>query len=100
MKIKLSAEELYTNVISYAYPREVDNLEVQIYRNSHTVFLKFIDWGTPYNPLNSEDPNIEEDASKRKIGGLGIYMVKQSVNDMKYEYSNNKNILSLEFKIT
>ena len=100
MKIKLSAEELYTNVISYAYPREVDNLEVHLYKNSHTVFLKFIDWGTPYNPLNNEDPNIEENASKRKIGGLGIYMVKQSANDMKYEYTNNKNILSLEFKIT
>ena len=60
------------------------------------VALTFIDEGVPYNPLEKEDPDTTLSAEDRKIGGLGIYMVKKNMDEMEYEYSDGKNILSMK----
>lgn len=60
------------------------------------VALTFIDEGVPYNPLEKEDPDTTLSAEDRKIGGLGIYMVKKNMDEMEYEYSEGKNILSMK----
>ncbi len=60
------------------------------------VALTFIDEGVPYNPLEKEDPDTTLSAEDRKIGGLGIYMVKKNMDKMEYEYSEGKNILSMK----
>ena len=59
------------------------------------VIIRFIDGGKPYDPLKREDPDITLSAEERKIGGLGIYMVKQSMDEIYYEYRDGKNILTI-----
>ena len=50
----------------------------------------------PFNPLEKEDPDITLSADEREIGGLGIYMVKKSMDQVTYDYCNQKNVLRLE----
>ena len=57
--------------------------------------LTFEDRGVPYNPLTKEDPDTTLSVEERSIGGLGIFMVKQSVDDMVYLYKDEKNVLRI-----
>lgn len=61
--------------------------------------ITFIDNGVPYDPLAKADPDITLSAGEREIGGLGIYMVKKSMDDVSYEYRDGKNILKIRKKI-
>ena len=60
-----------------------------------SVVITFIDGGTPYNPLEKEDPDITLSAEEREIGGLGIFMVKKSMDSIDYEYKDGQNILRI-----
>ena len=64
-----------------------------------TASLTFIDSGVPYNPLEKDDPDTTLSAEDRKIGGLGIFLVKKSMDDMRYECKDGKNILTLVKKL-
>ena len=59
------------------------------------VWLTFTDEGVPYNPLAKEDPDITLSAEERKLGGLGIYMVKKMMDEFRYEYKDGKNIVTV-----
>lgn len=61
-----------------------------------SVVITFIDNGIPYDPLAKDDPDTSLSAEEREIGGLGIYMVKKSMDDITYEYKNGQNILTLK----
>ena len=56
----------------------------------------FIDKGIPYHPLENKDPDVTLDIEKRKIGGLGIFLVKEMMDEVSYEYADGKNILKLK----
>ena len=60
------------------------------------VYIRFEDEGIPYNPLTNQDPDITLSANERSIGGLGIYMVKKTMDSVKYKYENDKNILTIK----
>ncbi|MDO5128134.1 MAG: ATP-binding protein [Eubacteriales bacterium] len=100
MQVVLCIEELYVNVASYAY--EETNGSCTIYlETQHTdtdgmVVIEIIDSGKPFNPLEKEDPDITLSADERKIGGLGIFMVKKSMDKVIYNYKDEKNMLRLE----
>lgn len=61
--------------------------------------LRFADYGIPFDPLQKTDPDVTLDAESRSIGGLGIYMVKKSMDDVQYERKGKQNILTLKKKI-
>ena len=61
-----------------------------------SVVITFIDNGVPYDPLKKEDPDTTLSAEERQIGGLGIYMVKKTMDDITYEYKEGKNILRIK----
>ena len=63
------------------------------------VIITFIDKGVPYDPLQTADPNIALSAEEREFGGLGIYMVKKSMDEVTYEYREGKNILTIKKKM-
>lgn len=63
------------------------------------VTVQFLDGGKPYNPLLNEDPNVTLTAEERSIGGLGIYMVKKSMDEIEYQYLEEKNVLTIRKKI-
>ena len=60
------------------------------------VTITFIDNGVPYDPLAKEDPDVKLSAEQREVGGLGIFMTKQMVDDVHYKYQDGKNILTLK----
>ena len=98
MQIDVAVEELFVNIAHYAYNPEIGaaTVRVEIQPEPLAVLITFIDNGVPYDPLAKEDPDITLSAEERQIGGLGIYMVKKSMDDITYEYKDGKNILSIK----
>ena len=98
MNMELAVEEIFVNIASYAYT-DGGTVDVAVDVDNNNAIIKFIDSGVEFNPLAKDDPDITLSASERKIGGLGIFMVKKLVDDIAYEYKNGKNILSITKKI-
>ncbi|WP_042256512.1 ATP-binding protein [Butyrivibrio proteoclasticus] len=100
MQINVAVEEIYINIASYAYGDASGQAEILLDTDTPgQVSIVFMDSGTPYDPLAKEDPDITLSAEERGIGGLGIFMVKKSMDDVKYRYEDGKNILTLIKKI-
>lgn len=98
MQMEIAVEEIFVNVASYAYAPDkgMVTIEVDFLDNPSRMQVKFIDNGYQYDPLAKEDPDVTLAASERQIGGLGIFMVKKSMDSMTYEYKDQQNILILE----
>lgn len=94
-KLELSAEEIFTNIASYAYPSGDGEIEVRFEVKDNKLIMDFIDQGTPYNPLENPDPDVDFPPESREQGGLGIFIVKNSVDEISYRYEENKNVLTL-----
>lgn len=97
MQIDVAVEELFVNIAQYAYDSDTGmvTIQVEIQEKPLAVMITFIDNGVPYNPLTKEDPDITLAAEERQIGGLGIYMVKKTMDDITYEYKDGQNILRI-----
>lgn len=102
MQIEVAVEELYVNIAHYAYNPEVGSatIRVEVQEDPLAVIITFIDNGIPYDPLKKEDPDVTLSAEERQIGGLGIYMVKKSMDDISYEYKDGQNILKIKKNIS
>lgn len=98
MQIDIAVEEIFVNIAHYAYNPEVGpaTIRVEIEKEPLTVVMTFIDRGVPYDPLAKEDPDVTLKAQDRQIGGLGIFMVKKSMDDIAYEYKDGHNILTMK----
>ena len=98
MQINVAIDELYSNIVKYAYTEESGPITVKFIAKDdpRRVYIRFEDEGIPYNPLTKEDPDITLSADERTIGGLGIFMVKKTMDDMKYKYENGRNILTIK----
>ena len=101
MQMDIAVEELFVNIAHYAYAPNtgVARISASFDEKSRCFSLSFSDSGIPFNPLAKKDPDISEKLEDRKIGGLGIYMVKQSMDDVRYEHRDGMNILTIEKKI-
>ncbi len=102
MQIDVAVEELFVNIAQYAYaPEDKGTATIRVEReeDSNSVVITFIDRGIPYDPLKKEDPDITLSAEERRIGGLGIYMVKKSMDYIDYEYKGRQNILRIKKKL-
>ena len=70
-------------------------VRVEVVEEPLSVIVAFIDKGVPYDPLAADDPDTTLSAEERGIGGLGIFMVKKSMDEIAYRYENGRNILSI-----
>ena len=97
MKIQIAVEEIYVNIAHYAYGNETGKASVLMEHlpDISSVRITFKDSGTPYNPLAHEDPDITLEAEKRSIGGLGILMVKKTMDKVEYEFKDGQNCLTI-----
>ena len=95
MQIDIAIDELFGNIAQYAYRPEIGEatVRVEVTREPLSVVITFIDQGLPFDPLKQEDPDTGLSAEERQIGGLGIFMVKKSMDEVSYEYRDGKNIL-------
>jgi len=97
MQLQIAVEEIFVNIAHYAYPENDGDAEIDIVFNEEEkmVSIEFSDKGIEFNPLEKPDPDITLSAEDRKIGGLGIYMVKKSMTEVLYENKDGKNILTI-----
>ena len=97
MQIDIAIDELFGNIARYAYDPGTGEatVRVDVKENPTAVEITFIDGGVPYDPLKKADPDVTLSADEREIGGLGIFMVKKSMDNIAYEYRDGKNILSI-----
>jgi len=94
-KMMVAVDEVYSNIVFYS---GASIASVILELSDDILTLEFIDDGIAYDPLTTPDPDINLSAEERKIGGLGIYMVRKSMDEMKYLYEGGKNILVLKKK--
>ena len=96
-QIDIAIDELYSNIANYGCDENSGEVTVllETETDSRTVTITFVDNGRPFDPLSRPDPDVTLKARERKIGGLGIYMVKKSMDDVCYEYREGKNILTI-----
>lgn len=99
-KLNLAVEEIFVNISSYAYPPKMGKVEITFKINeANQVEIQFIDAGVQYDPLKTEEPDITLNADERPVGGLGIFMVKNYMDEMNYVYEDGKNILTIKMII-
>lgn len=98
VQIDIAVDELVSNIAYYAYNPTVGpaTIRVDVVENPLAVNITFIDNGVPYDPLKKEDPNTKLPLEERDTGGLGIFMVKKTMDDVAYEYKDGKNILTIK----
>ncbi len=97
LQIDIAVDELFGNIAHYAYRPETGpaTVRIEITEKPPAAVLTFIDSGVPYDPLAKEDPDVTLSAGEREAGGLGIFLVKKSMDDMTYEYKDGQNILKI-----
>ncbi|SKB71521.1 Anti-sigma regulatory factor (Ser/Thr protein kinase) [Lachnospiraceae bacterium] len=97
MQIDVAVEELFVNIASYAYEGDDGNAFIKIDTDpdNSKATITFIDEGVPYDPLKKEDPDVTLSAEERPIGGLGIFIVKKTMDDVIYTHEDGKNILTI-----
>ena len=97
MQIDVAVEELFVNIAHYAYGADTGDTDIslQITDAPKAITIELRDSGKPFNPLEKEDPDTSLSAAERKIGGLGIFMAKKSVDEIAYRREDDQNILTL-----
>lgn len=101
-QIDLALDELLTNTIEWGYGNKsgADNeIKVNIEVIDQFIFITVEDNASAFNPLDMTDPDIYASLQDRPIGGLGIYFIRQVMDEILYERKNNKNILSMRIKV-
>lgn len=98
--ITLVLEEAVVNIINYAYPKEKHEsiyLSAKLYNDS--IVLVLTDTGKEFDPTMAPETDITLSANERPIGGLGIFLIRQIMNEVRYERIDGKNVLTLEKKL-
>ena len=101
MQLDVAVEELFVNIASYAYAPGTAPaaLRVDVEADGRVVAVTFVDQGVPYDPLAKPDPDITLSAEERQPGGLGIFMVKRSMDDMAYRREGDSNVLTIRKRL-
>ena len=97
MQIDIAVDELFGNIAQYAYDPLTGpaTVRVEVDDDPMAVIITFIDHGKPYDPLAGKEPDITLNAEDREVGGLGVFLVKKTMDEITYEYKNGQNILKI-----
>jgi len=98
-KIRLCAEEVVENITSYAYQTADGFLELEMGIVDGCFTMTFKDGGVRFDPLAKPDPDVTLSVEDRPIGGLGIFLCKQMMDQISYKYENGKNVLSMGINV-
>ena len=97
IQLDIAIDEIVSNIAYYAYGKKTGTVTVRIeaLQEENGVQLMFLDSGVPYDPLTRQDPDISAEIEEREEGGLGIFLVRKTMDDMKYEYKDGQNCLTI-----
>ncbi len=99
-QIDLALEEAVTNIIMYAYPEgEKGTAELNVEVADGQISATLIDSGTPFNPLQQQEANLDVSLEERKIGGLGIHLIKEIMDEVDYAYEEGRNLLRMKKRL-
>ncbi|MBQ1502235.1 MAG: ATP-binding protein [Firmicutes bacterium] len=101
MQVDVAIDELFGNISLYAYDPETGpaTVRVEVEEDPLAVIITFIDNGKPYDPLSGTDPDVTLSAEEREEGGLGVFLVKKTMDEVSYEYKDGQNILRIKKKM-
>ena len=92
-QVNIATDELFANIAQYSGATQAS---VSCVVEGNRATIRFVDDGTPYDPTQAKEPDISLSAEEREIGGLGILMVKKTMDAVRYEYADGKNVLTIE----
>jgi anti-sigma regulatory factor (Ser/Thr protein kinase) len=101
MQLDIAIDEIFANIAHYAYAPGTGDATVRLefFGEPLSARLTFIDSGVPFDPLERTEPDVTLSAEERQIGGLGIFLVKKTMDAMRYERRDGQNVLVLEKRI-
>lgn len=100
MEIELAVEEAMVNIFNYAYPDGEGQVEMQCaLKGSKKFVIEIRDKGIPFDGLSHPDPDITADTGNRKIGGLGIFLIKKVADEVRYSRNGDMNVLTIVFLV-
>ena len=100
MEMNLALEEAVVNVMTYAYPEGTKGyVDISVQSDNGSLVFVISDSGKPFDPTTREEVDTSLPAEQREIGGLGIFLVRKMMDDIKYEYKDGHNILTLRKKL-
>lgn len=99
MQIELGVEEVFVNIASYAYPDTKGEALVEVAVEDDIAVLRFTDSGVAFDPVAAPAPDTGLPAEERQIGGLGIFLVKEMMDDVSYSYEDGRNILFIRKRL-
>ena len=101
IQIDVAIDEIFGNIAKYAYDPEEGpvTLQTDVTGNPPVISITFIDRGMPYNPLDRKAPDITLKAKERRIGGLGIFIIRKTMDEISYEYRDGSNRLTIRKQI-
>ena len=94
-QLRLACEEVIVNIINYAYPDSKGSMEISYDINDNELVIVISDSGVPFNPIKKEEPDLNIPLEERKIGGLGIFLVRNIMDQVEYQRDNGRNILTM-----
>ena len=99
-QIGVAVEEIFVNIALYAYAPETGKADItfDVDKEKKEAVITFRDKGVAFNPLEKQDPDVTQSAEERQIGGLGIYIVKKTMDEVKYERTDGENVLTIRKK--
>ena len=97
IQIDLVVEELFVNIVNYAYPDSMGMVQVEckLSGDASQVIIQFKDQGIEFNPLAKKEINVHDRFERRPVGGLGIYLAKKYTNSIEYERTDGSNVLTI-----
>ena len=98
IQVNVAIDEIFSNIVQYSGAPHV-TARAQYDESTGDFSLTFIDDGKPYNPLEKPDPNVSLPAEEREIGGLGIFLVKKTMDNVAYERKSNQNYFTIYKKM-
>ena len=95
MDLEIAVEEVFLNISSYAYAPETGQITIEAETDKQGIVLTFIDRGVPFNPLETPEPDVNASWQDRRVGGLGLFMIRKRMDSMEYEHRDGCNILRI-----
>lgn len=101
IKLQLAVEEIFVNIARYAYAGGAGDVSFEVWMDAEPrrLSMRFGDAGVPYNPLERDEPDVTLSTEEREIGGLGIFLARKNVDEMRYEYREGQNILTMSKRL-
>jgi anti-sigma regulatory factor (Ser/Thr protein kinase) len=97
--IELALLEMCINIVRYAYPETEGEIFLKIWPEEGKIFFEIRDWGVPFDPRDTNEPDIHKMISEGKTGGLGIMLARKLMDGFKYTREDNQNVLVMHKKI-